>query len=667
LGGCHHKTAGDPDRGAKGNLLYRLGAAQFPDQSGNVTYAESDYTSMVAALTSSSRSVILSRTNMMGLGFLEVAVKDIVNFNYSTTETITIYDINGANPLNYPKIRAQANTGVNRSDGTHIPRQFENTASAVIDLGPLYDCAIQNGSYLNAAPALAYWNNTHHMSWEFLVALRYYARYHNYVAKALEQYFWASDSWSGGLDSSVSGAAEIGNFNSVWVFNQAKRSTIRFSQALVEQTALQLLLDTSGNVARPELAFWQSTFDSWFRRDSNESAPGYSGLVFYHWTHNDNHRQHQEFSDGVPRAKFQHYLMSGLDFLLSLRNPNLNRTYADMVSNWDTAGCDNIRTSDLAYDILTLQYTPLRRFGGRIDPSYARDLKLQLYRSREIGLDTYSATVAHLTNTPSVSDLNATQLAANVYHQAHEEKNSSRQYRSALASVVMAALAPINDVLVTDRSGYWGVDANGKWTADLYHPDPAVFDTFPQYQFRNCFPGEDQWGYGCNPISLNAAPVVVGYHPEIDVYIDECAMEENPYYFRGFGALFPKPKDMEYSNSDVTEPLSTWPNFESRIQMMFPLLNEFLNAMYYKYDGLTSLAVKVPAGPSKYLPPQLVDAFPSNIAWNYYHAYEGDCHTGRVDSSMTLSNACFRPSTCSQYLCTFDWAYPGNWTAEIRP
>jgi hypothetical protein len=600
---------------------------------------------------------------MMGLGFLEFAVKDIVHFNYST-ENISISDINGTNPLNYPKIRAQENTGVNRSDGTHIPRQFENTASAVIDLGPLYDYAVQNGSYLSATNAIAYWNNTHHMSFEFLVALRYYARYHNYVAKALEQYFWASNSWSGGLDSSVSGTSEIGYFNSAWVFNQAKRSTIRFSQALIEQSVLQLLLDSPGSVARPELSLWQPTFDSWFRREV--PAPGLSGQVWYITVNNVSHRQHQEFSDGVPMSKFQHYLMSGLDFLLSFRNPNLNHTYADLVFNWSTSSCDDLHTSSLAYDILTLQYTPVRRFGGKIDPSYARDLKLQLYRSREIGLDTYSGTVAHLTNTPSVSDLNATQLAANVYYQAHQERNSTRQYRSALASVVMAAIAPINDVLMKDRSGYWAADANGAWTAGLFHPDPAVFDSFPQYQFRNCFPGEDDWGYGCDPISMNAAPVVVGYHPDIDAFNDGCNMEENKFYFRGYGALFGAPKGMDYYMNDLAEPMTTWPYYGARSQN-FGVLHEFLNALYYKYDGLASLAIKTPGTATNYLPPQLVDAFPSNIAWNYPNAWEGSCHNGGVISSMTLSNACARVSNCLQYQCEFNDAVYGNWAAEIRP
>jgi hypothetical protein len=663
LGGCHHKSAADPETGAKGNLLYRLGTAQYPDQSGTFPYVEADYTSMVASLTSSNRSVTLTKGNMMGLGILEFAVKDIVNFNYSTTETISISDNNNVT-LNYPKIRAQENTGVNRSDGTHIPRQFENTASAVIDLGPLYDYAVQNGSYLNAANAITYWNDTHHMSFEFLVVLRHYARYHNYVAKALERYFWASDSWSGGLDSSVSGTPEIGYFSSAWVFNQAKRSTIRFSQALIEQAALQLLLDSPGNVSRPEMSLWQPTFDSWFRRDI--PAPGFGKSVFYLWVYNtNNHRQHQEFLDGVPMAKFQHYLLSGLDFLLSFRNPNLNHTLADLVTNWDTTSCDNIHSSNLASDILTLQNTPVRRFGGRIDPSFARDLKLQLYRSREIGLDTYGTIVSHLTNTPSVSDLNSTQLAANVYYQAHLERNSSRQYRSALASVVMAALAPINDVLMTDRTGYWGYDANGAWTGSLYHPDPAVFDSYPQYQFRNCFPGEDDWGYGCDPISLNAAPVIVGYHPDMDSW--DCDMEENRYFFRGYGALFSAPKGLDYDKSDAAEPSTTFPNYEARLQTIFGVLHEFLNAMYYKYDGLASLAIKAPVGP-RYLPPQLVDAFASNIAWTYSNTWEGSCHTGRYVPAVTLANACFHPTICTQYQCEIDLTMQtANWAAELRP
>jgi hypothetical protein len=357
-----------------------------------------------------------------------------------------------------------------------------------------------------------------------------------------------------------------------------------------------------------------------------------------------------------------HFAISGLDFLLSLRNPNINTSYPNPLRNWSSAGCGTFNSNNydgLAYDVLALQHTPLQRFGSRIDPSYTKDLKLQLYRARELGLNSYAVHVGQLTNAanssfpPSVSDLTQAQRDADVYYQAHLESNPARQYSFALPSVVFAAMVVINDVLITDRTGYWSRDINGYWLGGNYHPDPTRFDVLPTFEFLNCYPGsgsDDDWGYDCNPTSINAAASVLGYHPLMFDYDYDCNLDTNPYYSRSPGALFAHPQLLAYQHPDPTP--GQWPDFTMRQYTMWGVTAEFINAIYYQHDGVGTLAVKEAVGPN-YLPDQIVDAFTTNIAWTHT-TWEGGYYNPLLINS---SYPCFKPLSCDQYYA-YAWAAP---------
>jgi hypothetical protein len=641
----------DPELGAKGNLLKRMVPSNYTNCRGY--YNDTDFLGMVNALTSPTRPVQMQGTNghtsgnMLGLGFLEVAMKDIVHPKYNTSQNISIPDENGT-IWQYPALQWQNNTG-----NSYVAKQFENTATAVIDLGPLYDYAVQNGSYLNGAPAITYWNNTHHMSKQFLVVLRVYWRFHNYVARGLEEYFWIQNSWSGGLTTSVSNPS-VGAFSPTWVFNQAKRSTIRFSQAVLEQAALQILLDSPNSTVQ---SYWEPTFDSWLYRDGDQPyGDGWFGL------YKAKVRDGYEFNRTINRANFTqylaseatlnymtHFLLTSGDLLLSLRNPNFNTTRGSLLSSWDTTNCDHLSSnaaSSLGYDVLSLQYTPLQRFGSGIHPYYTKDLKVLLYRGRELGLGPYSAYVSQLTNAanssspPNCTDLTQAQRDADVYYQMHLESNPSRQYRYAMASVAFSAMSAVNDVLLTDRTSLWGKNSAGVWTGGSFHPDPNYFDVLPTFEFLNCYPGEDPWGYGCDPTSINAAASILGYHPDMGNYDADCNLDENNYYARSLGSLFSHPTLLFYQNR---EPVG-WPDFTMRQFTTWAVFDEFMNAIFYQHDGLETLAVKQPVG-QNYLPVQLVDAFAVNIAWNH-PAWEGLCYNPDL---VNPSFACSKPLTCEQY------------------
>jgi len=380
---------------------------------------------------------------------------------------------------------------------------------------------------------------------------------------------------------------------------------------------LQILLERPNDV---DAGYIDTFFNLWFRRDEDPSTgtgpTGYPRPTV---------RQHQEWAGDVTRATLTHHLISGLDFLISMRNPNTDTTATTKLSQ---SQC-GIVPSDLAYDVIALTKTPLHRYGSRISSTYTADLELQLYRAGELELADYATHVGLLTNQDTTSTSGIPNKRS-VYYGAQIETSSLRQYQNTIASVALASIVPINDVLIVDRSSYWHTDSTGTWTAKTYHPDDK-FIALPIFDFGPCY----QSGGDCAVVSKNAAAVVLGYHPDMDIFRgDDAFLQENNAYYRSNGVTFPQPDGSGiYPVSDPPE----GGDYTIRQANMWRLLPEFVNTLFYQYDGLTSLAVKQAGSDVRYLPNQLVDAIPTNIGWKHTR-YDGSCFD-------LLSTDCTRQSS----------------------
>jgi hypothetical protein len=462
------------------------------------------------------------------------------------------------------------------------------------------------------------------------------------MARSIEEFLF------GGQNSTyatVTHISALGNWSSVkdTIFEQARRSTIRFSQALLERAVLQNFLDNEYDLE----GYHHTYFDQWFRRDTFQSQLE----VGQEWSilPRPNIRYNQEFAGDQTRVDLSHYSLSGLDLLISLRNDVSDTTAS---SRLQSADCDGITPEDpaLTYDVISLLHTSLARFGSQIRSSYTADLKLNLWRAAELGLGDYASHVAGLThannsaNPPSVSDLNATQQAYNGLYGAMRESNPIRQYRHRTSSVAFAAYAPINDVLIVDRTSYWARDANGVPTALNFHSKLFIVPDDGTSFYTYCYKS----GGVCTEASTNAGAAIFATHPNInDVWppLGEGA-EENQFNYRTRGALFSSP-----GLSIEPQPDSNGiPDFNQRQTVQYGFIPEFINPLYYRYDGLNSLAVKQSGSDSRYLPNQIVDAFPTNIGWN--SAYDGICFT----PDFISSSSCDRASTNFwQYSCSWNW------------
>jgi hypothetical protein len=599
-GGCHLET--DPERSAKGNLLKRMGNSLYSGDGTKDFQAPFDNPStiltqidlMVAELNDSSRGTTTTKGNMLGLGLLEFALKDIVDFVYNETDlTPSFYG------KTYPKLKWQANTG-KVVNGKAIPKQFENAATSVIDLGPLYDhtyrinVSTHISPYINVTVAVDYWNNVHHMSFEFLVVLRYYHAYHTYAARNLEEYFCGQNGIASQITNTCSNEASLGSKQNVlnWIYEQARRSTIRFSQAILEQGTLQILLINGTS----NLGLWDSFFNSWFRTDTNPAiGNGPSGNP------RASVRHHQEWAGDHTRVSLTQRAISGLDFLISMRNPNTNTAASDVLSN---SACLPVPNS-VAYDVIALARTPLRKYGSQVASQYKSDLALQFYRVAELGLASYKTHIGQLTN-QTTTGVNDIITDYNVFRGSQIEANSTRKFNNIYSSVAVASIVPINDALIVDRSSYWHTDTTGFWTAQNYHPDSQYINLPEAYNYENCY----QEDSACTATSTNAAAIVLGYHPDMSILRDDI-FEENPAYYRSGGVTFSHPDP-----NGLLPSTHTFSDYSLKQSNLWRILPEVINPLFYQYDGLNTIAVKQAGSLERYLVNQLVDSIPTNIAWN---------------------------------------------------
>jgi hypothetical protein len=449
-----------------------------------------------------------------------------------------------------------------------------------------------------------------------------------------------------------------------WVFEQARRSTIRFSHAILEHSVLPILLEHTSTASNRSGGQdidstidgrEYNTFEHFFRQDTYGTGPSV--------------RQHQEWDNCLTRANLSFYLVSGIDWLISMRNNDTNSVVSDMSypscsgvlpsnSIWPNTNGEGYDRAQLAKDVVTLLHTPLQRFGSKIREVYKNDLRLQIHRLGELGFDDYRAHLLLLTNQSS-DLLNGAPQNTNVYKGTVQETSSARTYHSTIASIALASLVPINDAIWMDRAGYWTSSGN-QWTGRDIHPDPTYFKNGggEHLLFSETFTLAYQENSVYTDAALCAQVALVPFYPPpgqkaplgeaipiFDLDKDEVAnygseeepvyQEENQYATRSHGFTFSRPP-VDFT---VGPSQSNW--YEERRVLMWKTLPEFLNPLFHQYDGFKSHAVKQTTSLLRYLPNQFVDSVPTNIGWQDI-AFDTTCFSylsncGRDDTNGFIS------------------------------
>jgi hypothetical protein len=281
----------------------------------------------------------------------------------------------------------------------------------------------------------------------------------------------------------------------------------------------------------------------------------------------------------------------------------------------------------------------------QIATAYKADVAIELHRAGQLGLD-YKSQVASLTNSPSVSDIAS---SVNFYFGTITETKPGRQILNTTASTAVASLAEISYATSpnVDRTGYWHYNSSYWTDANRFHPDPRFF-SLPTYDYTNMFYCPGGYSNCANDVSRNAAALVMGYDPRMDPSEDDDPYGplENPTVWRSEGLTYSGPNLQYYLQQGYTD-LDYW----NRVDTSFQLVADFLNPIFYQWDGLNTLAVKnsISMGNAAnwYLPNPYVDSIPTMIGWNDVN-YNGFCYTA----------GSFTGDTCREdnsFSCSWGW------------
>jgi len=311
-----------------------------------------------------------------------------------------------------------------------------------------------------------------------------------------------------------------------------------------------------------------------------------------------------------------------------LRNTAWKTSTADSLLNNPPYNCAGYVTGNFAKEVVRLSHTPLQRYGSQILNDYKADVAIELYKAGQLGLD-YQTLVTQLTNSPSVSDLGTSSI--NFLFGTLTETHSTRQYFNTIASTALASIVEINYVTSpnVDRTGYYHYNSSYLADGNRFHPDPR-FINIPAYDFLNMWSCPAGSSSCSNNVSINAAALVLGYDPRMDPdpNVDPYGPLENPTAWRSQGLTYNGPS-LQFVSQDGHYDL-----FSAYFQRQYPqwqLIADFLNPLFYQWDGLVTLAVKQVeswgASTNIYLPNPIVDSIPTNIGWSDIN-YDGFCYDG---------------------------------------
>jgi hypothetical protein len=309
----------------------------------------------------------------------------------------------------------------------------------------------------------------------------------------------------------------------------------------------------------------------------------------------------------------------------------------------DSGACDGIIPVAIAADVINLLHTKTQRYGSQIGELYKGELANLIHNTGLVGLGSYNTEVQALTDTPSVSPSDY-----NYYYGGQIESNPDRQYKATTSSTTFASTVVVNAALLAARTGFFHYDQDGVWTSLSFHPDPNVF-TFPSFDWGNCY--RVPFNGDCTPIAKNAAAIILAYHPDMDNLY--AAVSED--YTRTKGPLFGIPV---YGNVMMNAQTDEYIDYYMRTTQQINTDPQFLNALFYQYDGMQSLAIRHSTD-LVYLPPQLFDTLPMNVGWSNKY-FDGVCFNERyVDPVCTRSDtfqefAPYNTRMCNQQVI-LDW------------
>jgi hypothetical protein len=346
-------------------------------------------------------------------------------------------------------------------------------------------------------------------------------------------------------------------------------------------------------------------------------------------------RAHQEWVGDVTRTSLSIPLIAAIgDPFISLRNRNYNTSAESMITE---VNCNGIIPSALAKTVIKLLHTRTYGWGSTVvDES---ELALALYRGNEVGLPSYINIIPYLTDNPTVSDLGGN---VHPFFGAQTETNPARRYKNTAASLAIASVIHINDVTIVDHMSYYHTDSSGIWTGKQFHPDSRFF-TLPSSSWGSCYVSDGD----CTDTAKNAAAILLGYHTAMDSL-------EVPEFTRSRGALFPEPA-LGYSlvpPAQFNNQFDNHTDYQTRTYYQWQTLPEFLNPLFYQYDGLASLAYFQAGSESSYLPNQLAESVPTNIGWASY--FDGFC----FDTNYFLPTCSRHDTNRDNGLCVWSWFGP---------
>jgi hypothetical protein len=215
----------------------------------------------------------------------------------------------------------------------------------------------------------------------------------------------------------------------------------------------------------------------------------------------------------------------------------------------------------------------------------------------------------------------------NVFYGIHKEANAARKYQNTTALVAIAAnIAHLNDVIMNDRTGYFGYDQDGYWTSRNFHPDPTLIQS-PDYEFANCYKAG---GSSCTNTALRGAGVLTSQI--LESLSPEFSSSNTAWFTRG--ALNAGPIDYVSPHE--------WDSW-SKENAGFPLLTEIINPLFYQFNGAASMAFKFCDSSDYFLPNVITDGFPAAIGWSGY--LDGQCFAPTYITGNSNYGPCSRVRT----------------------
>jgi hypothetical protein len=405
-----------------------------------------------------------------------------------------------------------------------------------------------------------------------------------------------------------------------YLYETARRSTIRFSQGVIEQNVLLSLIENTVD----DHGQYETMYENWFNRQNYYNVPT---LIRY--------SQHQDFQNSPAsiQTDYSQLHWAGLDHFIGMRNPDLVLTGDVSTTPLGDGSSCGVPVTTLARKIISLTRTPARKFGSRIDPSYSTDLEVIFRRVNELGLADYKTYVQATTDSTNVTGL-ASDI--NVFFGSQIETDTNRRYKGAVPYTIIAAGTAINYAITKDPTGYYRRDvANGglQFLSPTFHP--LGIDTFSQdFCFGDCT------GAAYNAWNMLAT---ASDFPQVSFVANDD---------RSYGALFAQPNQGCYlfADQDVGYSYHGSVGYLTKYYCQGTIWGELTSSLYYQFDGINTYPIRLSDQQEVFLVNPVSDSIPFTLSPS---PFDGICYTETV-----IDNNCNRVDTMQWWgtsVCEYLW------------